>query len=284
MLGATPVQAEGPTPGGQYDSGDNKEDSPTVAVATGPTGVTIYIAASATNQGEPGSDGGTDVSFQPGSAPSCGSEVINVSVTTSETAWWQEGSVANPDAAPWFVSCDNGYAGVAWVPFDAPGNPTVVVVDGVPGVDPATYAASMADTIPLPTISVAANPGVGLVAMESWFWMDGYDGAPLSEVRSLGLTVVEVQITPESYRWLFGDGTSMQTSTSGRPYPEESEVRHTYERSSLATGGAYDVVLEITFSAQYRIDGGDWIPLPPMVRGFSDEYPVRQLQAVLGGG
>ena len=76
----------------------------------------------------------------------------------------------------------------------------------------------------------------------------------------------------------------MQRSTqrrSGSPYPIESDIKHVYERSSPVAGGVYDLRLEITFSARYRVNGGAWVPLAPITQAYTREYPVRQVQSVL---
>ncbi|RJQ12102.1 MAG: hypothetical protein C4558_02330 [Dehalococcoidia bacterium] len=205
-----------------------------------------------------------------------------MNIGNAAAGWVREGLQANPDTVPWTVNCDTGYFGIAWVPVNAPGTPSVVVTEpGAPPVDPIALAASVLGTVPLPPITVGASPGVGLVAMPSWFWVDGYDGSPLRGSRTLGLVTVEVEITPESYRWTFGDGISLETTSLGQPYPIESDVQHLYERSSLSTGGTYDLRLEITFSARYRVNGGAWLPLAPVTQTYARDYPVRQLQSVL---
>ena len=196
------------------------------------------------------------------------------------------------------MSCDDGYFGIAWVPVDAPGDPDVVVeVLPEDAVDPEAVAQSLLGLVPLPPITVGANPGTGLVAMPSWFWVDGYDGSPLYGSEALGNTTVEVEITPQRYDWHFGDGGFVSAGSLGRPYPDESDIQHTYEQSSLVAGGQFEVRLEITFAGQFRViteedDGegnivvtvGDWEPLDPMVRSFVAPYPVQQLQSVLTSG
>ncbi|PKN81925.1 MAG: hypothetical protein CVU47_04940 [Chloroflexi bacterium HGW-Chloroflexi-9] len=203
----------------------------------------------------------------------------------SSAEWVQAGLDANPDTVPWTVSCDTGYFGVAWVPADAPGAPDVVV-NGPPGasVDPLTVAESILGAVPVPPVTVSANPGIGMVAMPSWFWVDGYDGAPLYGAETLGLITVQVEVTPERYDWSFGDGHTLVTNSLGQRFPAESDIQHIYERSSASTGGAFPVRLDITFSTRYRVNGGAWLPLEPIVHSFALDYPVQQLQAVLTRG
>src|SRR5690606_18094690 len=122
-----------------------------------------------------------------------------------------------------------------------------VVEMGDPVVDPSLLAAELLDEIPIPDIEIGANPATGMVAVPSWFWLDGYDGTPIVESASLADVTVEVEITPTSSRWLFGDGATLSTASFGAAYPEPSDIQHTYEQSSLTAGGAYEVSVELTF-------------------------------------
>ncbi len=133
----------------------------------------------------------------------------------------------------------------------------------------------------LPRISIGANPDVGLVAMPAWFWVRGYSGGTLTGAATLDRSSVRVEITPTSYRWTWGDGSSLHASSVGRAYPARSDIRHTYERSSHGAGGAYPVRLRITWSARYSENGGPWLSLDPITRTYSRAYPVQQLQSVL---
>ncbi len=204
-----------------------------------------------------------------------------MNIGIADTHWFRQGADAHPNSTPWFVSCTDGTAGIAWVPTGAT-TPSVSEVAGpAPAVDPATLVDSVFGIVPLPPIQVGMNPTTGLVAMPSWFWVEGYDGSGLRGSRTLGLTTVEVEIAPQSYQWSFGDGATLATQSLGQAYPAESDIRHTYEQSSLAASGAYTVRLEITFSARYRVNGGSWAPLASVSRSFARDYPVQQVQSVL---
>jgi hypothetical protein len=206
---------------------------------------------------------------------------MNIGNATRE--WFERESALHPGEAPWVVQCDNGFMSIVWLPFDLEASEvSVVVVEGDP-VDPASVAAELLDHVPVPAITVGVNPEVGLVALPSWFWVEGYDGLPITASDTLDGTTVEVEITPTGYRWTFGDGTTVESTSLGQRYPEESDIRHTYEQSSLSVGGAFPVSVEITFSARYRVDGGPWQPLDPITRSFTTAYPVQQLQSILAG-
>jgi len=288
--------ANPPTPGSAGTPMQNLPDEEvTIDVASSGSGVTIFIGTTTTSPGSAGSPGTPDLISDPGS-PVCTATPMNIGHESA--GWVQAGLAANPGTIPWTVSCDNGHFGIAWVPTDAPGAPEVVA--GTPpgaAVDPVAIAEALYGFIPLPPISVSANPGTGLVAMASWFWVEGYGGETLSGAETLGDTTVEVEITPERYDWQFGDGASLQSYSLGRPYPDESDIQHRYEQSSLAAGGHFVVRLEIVFGGRYRViteelnaDGdvvvvvGAWEPLGPMSRSFTRAYAVQQLQSVLTAG
>jgi hypothetical protein len=68
----------------------------------------------------------------------------------------------------------------------------------------------------------------------------------------------------------------------GNAYPERSDVRHVYERSSLGHPSGYPVEVSFVFSVQYRVDGGTWLQLAGITRVAQVSYPVRESQAVIG--
>lgn len=256
-------------------------DAATVSVESGPDGVTIYIAVSETSPGSSSDSSSSDTDSSSGGGWSCTAEVMNIGNASRE--WFERESALHPGEAPWVVRCDNGFMSIVWLPIDVePSEVSVVVVQG-DSVDPASVAADLLDHVPVPAITVSVNPEVGLVALPSWFWVEGYDGLPITASATLDGTTVEVEITPTSYHWTFGDGATVESSSLGQRYPEESDIRHTYEQSSLSAGGTFTVSVEITFSARYRVDGGPWEPLDPITRSFTTPYPVQQLQSILTG-
>ena len=253
-------------------------ESPTITVESGASGVTIHIAVAHTRPGAPGDtqSGGSTVST--GSQPSCKADAMNIGLSLS--AWLQREAPLHPGESPWTVVCDDGFFAVVWIPRSAAASGNVTVVVGG-AVDPVVVAMELLNQLPIPELSIRANPSTGLVALESWFWVDGYGGEPISSSDTLASTTVEVQVQPVTYRWSFGDGTAIETNSLGRPFPEESDVQHIYEQSSLANGGAYRITIEVSFDAEYRVNGGAWESLAPIARTFTTDYPVQQLQSVL---
>lgn len=278
-----PEVARGQTPDGERPRPDpGSTSSPTISVTSGPNGVTIYIAVAQQTPGSSGDSSSTSGSVSTGSQRSCSADAMNIGLSLS--AWYQAEAPKHPGETPWSVACDDGFFAVVWIPIDAAagGNVQVVVTDGSV-VDPVSVALELLNHLPIPDIAIEANPATGLVALASWFWIDGYDGSPISSSDALPGVMVDVEVEPLAYRWSYGDGTTAETTSLGQRYPAESDIRHVYEQSSLAAGGAYRITVEVTFAARYRVNGGAWEALEPITRSFSDDYPVQQLQSVLTG-
>lgn len=70
----------------------------------------------------------------------------------------------------------------------------------------------------------------------------------------LGLPV-RVRVTPVGYRWVFGDGSRLQTPNPGAPYPRMTTT-HVYKQS-----GRYSVVLVTRYAGEYSVAGGPWLPV-----------------------
>lgn len=177
-----------------------------------------------------------------------------------------------PDQKPFWLICDGATVGVVWRNINpSPRSPTSQPVD---------TAMSLRDEIPMPQVSIRANPAIGLVGAESWFWVEGYSGAPIVSSTDAFGRIVEVEAAVTRYEWSFGDGV-MVAGSLGRAYPDRSDIRHTYERSSVRNGDGYAVQVRFTFSVRYRIAGGPWVDLPGITRSATFRYPVQESQAVI---
>lgn len=278
LVVASPASGDDPRDDG-YTPRPNLPEAD-IRVESGPDGVTIYIGISETSPG--GSTDSPPTGGGDGSGGwSCSAYPMSIGNATRE--WFEEESPLHPGELPWIVWCNDEFMGIVWIPADVEESDINIVVVAGDSVDPASVAAELRDHVPVPDVGVGVNPATGMVAMPSWFWVEGYDGAPIRTSRTLGDTTVEVKITPTGYRWSFGDGATRETNSLGQPYPQVSDIRHTYQQSSLTVGGAFRVAVEITFSVRYRVDGGPWQPLDPITRSFATAYPVQQLQSILTG-
>jgi hypothetical protein len=135
--------------------------------------------------------------------------------------------------------------------------------------------------------AVMANPnGVGLVGLDTWFWL---------EPRPVTLTVAEnylgsryvVTATPIAASWDFGDGSigtlSSDSSGFGHAYPEPSSVTHTYQAHSR-DGYAVRAAIRYDMTWAAAVGGRTFGPYP---LGSMDlpahqlVYPVEQAQPEL---
>ena len=132
-----------------------------------------------------------------------------------------------------------------------------------------TAAVSLSDRITklLPTSQIVANPTKnGVVQIPTYF----YTNAPsLFNTTSLVLGInVGINLTP-TFLWDFGDGSTLQTSSPGRAYPDTS-IGHTYRKA-----GNYTVSLTITWAGTWSAEGNTYaIQGGNIVQKVSIAYPV----------
>lgn len=181
---------------------------------------------------------------------------------------------AHPDERSFYLYCDGAYVGIVWRKIDNGADPSKPV-------PPREVAMNIRDEIPIPQVTVRVNPNDGLVGSESWFWIEGYSGQPISESTDAFGQLVDVEASVTRFEWGFGDGVTTSSLSPGRAYPERSEVRHVYERSSAGTREGYPVQVAFVFAVRYRVGGGPWIELPGITRSTSVRYTVRESQAVI---
>jgi hypothetical protein len=163
------------------------------------------------------------------------------------------------------------------------------------GLDPRSVALDILAHIPLPDIKLRANPTLGLVALPSWYWADGYAGQRFGESRTIVIPpanpldpndhgtsfTVEVSVWGDRYDWSFGDGHSLTTRSLGKAYPSESDITHTYEHSSLPFPGGFPVRMTVGYAAEFRVNGGGPQGLPAVRRTYEAAFRVQEIQPVL---
>ena len=137
---------------------------------------------------------------------------------------------------------------------------------------------------PWPSLVVQSNPSQGLTGLASWFWVAGGADIPPATATAGPLTVtVSAQLVDVT--WDFGDGKTYDAGRSlGRPYPNESDVQHTYQTDSYGIPGGYDITMTLRFDVVYRVNGGAWIPLGSKSKTYAAKYPVDQAQPEIGAG
>jgi hypothetical protein len=130
----------------------------------------------------------------------------------------------------------------------APAGTAAAVVP--PTVTPGLVARAFR-TIDLPPSKLQIQPPHGrtLVNFDTNFYTEqpAFDRT----VRLLGRQV-ELHIWPSQFRWVFGDGAELPSTSAGAPYPDLL-ITHSY----LQKGGVSPRV-DTTYAASFRVDGGAW--------------------------
>ena len=133
---------------------------------------------------------------------------------------------------------------------------------------PAEEAASIALTpdmvaaafsrIPLPPSKLSVQPPNGrtLVNFETNFFTES---EPFTRSVTLLGQRVQLEITPATFGWRFGDGETMSTSSPGSAFPD-LEITHTYLRKGRVTPS-----VDTTYTATYSVNGGPTQPVPGSV-------------------
>jgi hypothetical protein len=139
-----------------------------------------------------------------------------------------------------------------------------------------------------PSIAVGSAPaGRALVGFESWFWVDGYDGAPRIEPFDVFGRRLVLDLRPRAVRWDFGDGAVLALAPGdgfGSPTGRASTA-HIYRSRSTATSaeGTVTVTVEVDVAVSYTLDGrGPFVVDPPLRATASADLVVREAQAVIG--
>jgi hypothetical protein len=172
------------------------------------------------------------------------------------------------DAHLYALYCDDEYRGLAWLgPSDFAAAPTEPVVQ------------ELVRRIEVLPAQLAVRPDTrGVTGIPSLFWVEGYDGEPISEsLTAFGMTV-RVQATMTDVVWDFGDGTPPVHGGLGEAWPDRSSVQHTYADPS--TGAGHPVTVIVTLQPSFSVNGGAPAPLAPIVLTFTRPYVVREVQAV----
>lgn len=329
-------------PGGTWDSNaGGVSQSATVSRSQG--GVTVNVQVSGEGAGSDGSRGGTGpqpsrsgapVPPSSGGSSTSGSGVAvpppanrgsGTSSAPASNVPQAAGAVVEQPTQPFFLPARTP-RGVLPIPYSAlvppSTNPPAASVAGpqttawvpvgpVPQIDPWAVVQQASREVPLPSVTLRANPDPALVAVPTWFWVTGYDGSPIrathttqashtecrlvagvAECRTVDDSVtVEVELNPTQYAWNFGDDSSTQASFGdqrglGQAFsnPQSpSPVAHRYRTSSapFVSAGGFQVALRITWSARFRVNGGPWQGLPEVVETYTARQAVREVQPIV---
>ena len=135
-------------------------------------------------------------------------------------------------------------------------------------------------------VRVAANPArVGLVGLDSWFWLDPSPRAVTVHETEAGVDYA-ITATPMSADWDFGDGAGTMLAGPagyGQRYPQPSSVTHMYEAHSQA---GYTVRAWVRYAVMWTASIGGQVvgpyPMDPVTQAeIPLNYPVEQAQPEL---
>jgi len=121
-----------------------------------------------------------------------------------------------------------------------------------------TLVSSALKRLRLPSSTLVVQPPNGrtLVNFATNFYTEREEFT--RNVRLLGQRI-ELRITPSRFTWHFDDGESTTTTSPGTPYPD-LEVTHDY-----LDKGAVSPSVDTTYTAEFRVGGGSWQPVPGSV-------------------
>jgi len=138
---------------------------------------------------------------------------------------------------------------------------------------------------PLPS-QVRSNPSaLGLVGLDSWFWLDPAPAAMSVSELANGV-LYDLVASPVEVDWSFGDGAGARIISPagfGLPYPQQSPVTHVYQSHDQA---GYDVTAAVRYAVSWTatVGGRSVGPYPLDDIDLSARtlvYPVQQAQPEL---
>ena len=131
---------------------------------------------------------------------------------------------------------------------------------------------------PQSELVVQPPDGTTLVGFATNFYTA--NAAPTTQPVTLLGRQIEIEATPTSYVWQFGDGASQTTSTPGAAYPD-LQITHRYQLAHVTVHPRVDT----TYAGRYRLGNGPWRTIPGTltVDGVAGDLRIREAQGVLTG-
>jgi hypothetical protein len=155
-------------------------------------------------------------------------------------------------AGTWYARyCGGSFDQIVFVPTGGTG-PALGLLEDV-----------VALSVEAPDIQMSPDEhGRQLVGLESWLWIDQWQGAHTESHRYPGLDI-SIDATPGTVTWDLGDGTAPFDCDAGTPYdpakgPDQqtSDCHHVYTRSSAHEhDGTYSVRATVHWSARVTVNG-----------------------------
>lgn len=164
-------------------------------------------------------------------------------------AGWPQPPISNwsPDRSSYLCLIQMGDPAVCVPPEAEPGIPTITIRD-------------IAAFRPAPGRQLMEPDGWTVAGLDTNFYA-------LTDRHVVPGTLLgrpaEVRFTPERYHWNYGDGSAATLGTKGATWAalglrefDPTPTSHVYGEL-----GDYTITLSITFTAEYRFDGGAWRPV-----------------------
>jgi hypothetical protein len=134
----------------------------------------------------------------------------------------------------------------------------------------------------IPALSISTNPeDDSLVAIDTWFWVDGVPPQGVSASASVPGIAVVATASPGAVRIDFGDGTSAECTGAGVEYTAgaSSDCTHEYQ-----VAGEYTITATVLWTGSYTVNGQGPFPITTAVPR-TDSFPlgVNEAQAINTG-
>jgi hypothetical protein len=148
-----------------------------------------------------------------------------------------------------------------------------VPMDDVQEVDVAKLVIREFKRIAWPASELVVQPPEGktLVNFETNFYT--LDSEPITKELTIARQRVTLRAVRSTYTFHFGDGTSTQSASPGRPHPN-LDVTHVYKHK-----GDVVVSLDVTYAGEYRIGDGEWTAIPDTLTVAGAEQDLEVVEA-----
>lgn len=158
-----------------------------------------------------------------------------------------------------------------WEPLDQFCRDDLAPENAVPTVTPAMVARAF-QRVPLPALRAISQPAdKTLINFDTIFHVDAQ---PLDRTLALLGQQVRLEITPSSFRWVHGDGTTAVTRTPGAAYPAK-DIVHRYQQAHVTVRHH----VEVTWTARWSLNGGPLQGVDGTVTTVGPATPLRVAEA-----
>jgi hypothetical protein len=136
-----------------------------------------------------------------------------------------------------------------------------------PKVTPAMVLSALRK-VGLPELATHVQPDdKTLVNFDTIFWTEP---KPVNVQLTILGQAVAVEAGATSYRWAFGDGDEVTTRSPGAAYPSK-DVVHRYLDAAVTVHPH----VEVTYTARFRVSGGDWQDIDDTVTTVGPDSDLR---------